>query len=397
MVSILFAGGGTGGHVCPAVAVAQALERLSPGSRVLFLGTGRAVEKRILDKAKMPHTALPSVPATSLRNLPRALWAQARGLAKAYVTAREFRPDVVLGLGGYASAAGVLAGRALGARVALFEPNATPGRATQFLARAASEVYVHWEEGGRGLRAPALLTGTPLNEQARAPRTLAKQAARAALGLSPDKSCLLVIGGSQGARGLNRWVLGSLATRAPGSTTSVVHVSGGEDEAALRAAYARAGVEARVAAFLDDVGTAYRAADLAVCRSGAATLAELAAEGLPALLVPLPTSALDHQRANARAFQVRGGGRFLEESELTAHTFEQALATAGDAPLLLEMSATLAEQARPDAADEVARRLLALAGSDVRQEASRADRDSGTKIALGVRVSDAAGAKARAA
>src|SRR4051812_46751810 len=132
MVAILFAGGGTGGHVCPAGAVARALERLSPGSRVLFLGTGRPVGQRILSRAQMPHTALPSVPATTLRNLPRALWAQARGVAKAYWTARSFQPDVVLGLGGYASAAGVLAGRALGARVALFEPNATPGRATQF-------------------------------------------------------------------------------------------------------------------------------------------------------------------------------------------------------------------------------------------------------------------------
>jgi len=381
MISVLFAGGGTGGHVCPAVAVARELERLAPGSRVLFLGTGRAVEQRILTRARMPHTALPTVPATTWRTLPRALLAQARGLGRAYLTARAFRPQVVLGLGGYASAAGVLAGRALGARVALFEPNATPGRATQLLARAAEEVYVHWEEGARGLRAPARLTGTPLNEQARAPGSLDKRAARAALGLASDRPCLLVIGGSQGARALNRWVLEALESGRVSSSTTVVHVSGAEDEAKLRDAYARAGIDARVAAFLDDVGTAYRAADLAVCRSGAATLAELAAEGLPAFCVPLPTSALDHQRANARAFELRGGGKLIEERELTPHVFEQILATAEDATLLAALRGSLVAQARPEAARAVAERLLALAGCQESQAAGSADRSVRDQLA----------------
>ncbi len=354
--------------MCPAVAVARELERMAPGSEVLFLGTGRPVEERILGKAKLPHVALASAPLgwrTLLRN--------ARGFARAYFEARRFWPDVVLGLGGYASAPGVLAARALGAKVALFEPNAVAGKATTSLARFAEEVYVHWDQA---LAAKVTLTGTPLNENAVAPSSLTKQEARARLDLPEDRPCVLIVGGSQGARALNRWIKETIHEVPTG--VSFVHISGGEDLDVVRHAYATAEVNARVVPFLDGMALAYRAASIAVCRSGAATLAVVAAEGLPAIVVPLPTAALDHQRANARAYELAGGGKLLDERSLSASTLEQLVAMAEDRPLLAALSAAARAQARPDAAKTIAGKLLALSGyRRVAMPADTGDRTAG--------------------
>jgi UDP-N-acetylglucosamine--N-acetylmuramyl-(pentapeptide) pyrophosphoryl-undecaprenol N-acetylglucosamine transferase len=350
-MKVLFAGGGTGGHVCPAVAVARSLAELAPGSSVLFLGTGRPVEERILSRARLPHRALASAPFGW-----RTVFANARGFARAYWEARRFMPDVVLGLGGYASAPGVLAAKALGARVALFEPNAVAGKATTTLARLADEVYLHWEQP---LAAKTVVTGTPLNENAVAPRGLTPQEARASLDLPEDKPCVLVVGGSQGARGLNRWIQDAIHEVA--TDVSFIHISGAEDLDVVRHAYRTADANARVVPFLDGMATAYRAATIAVCRSGAATLAELAAEGVPAVLVPYPRAVLDHQRANARAYELQGGGKLLDEGALGASVLEQVCAMAEDELLLREMRKAARAQAKPDAARSIARALLALA------------------------------------
>jgi UDP-N-acetylglucosamine--N-acetylmuramyl-(pentapeptide) pyrophosphoryl-undecaprenol N-acetylglucosamine transferase len=309
----------------------------------------------------MPHVALASAPATGWRSIPKAIFQNTRGILRATWETCGFRPDVVLGLGGYASAPGVLAARAIGTPVALFEPNAVAGKANGFLSRFAREVYVHFEEGGRGLASPAIRTGTPLDDGAWAPPDVSKEIARWLFGLPEDKPVVLVVGGSQGARSLNKWMLSALETVKNGAPASFIHVSGPDDEAALRAAYEKAGVNARVYPFLDGMAAAYRASTLAVCRSGAATLAELSAEGLPAIVVPYPRAALDHQRANARAFQAGGGGKLLEEEGLGPTTLEQVLGMVEDQPLLGAMAEASKKQALPRAADVLARRLLILA------------------------------------
>lgn len=357
---VLFAGGGTGGHVCPAVAVARALAREAPGAQVLFLGSGRPVERKLLEPTGLPYDVVPSAPGRG----PRALWSQARALVRAASRVRAFGPDVVLGLGGFASVPGALAGRLAGARLCLFEPNAAAGRANQWLARLAVEAYGHWDATRLGCHIVA--TGTPLNEAALAPPTLTRQAARARLGLPADGRALLVMGGSQGARALNAWIEGALpqvAARARAAGVSFVHLAGSEQAAAaLGAAYARAGVAHAALAFLRDVGLAYRAVDLAVVRGGGATLAELLAVGLPARVVPLRGVADDHQAANAWAFARSGAGVVLAESELGPEALSQVLDGLDD-----EVGLTRARQAallagRPDAATTVARRLVEVAG-----------------------------------
>ncbi|MCO5170597.1 MAG: UDP-N-acetylglucosamine--N-acetylmuramyl-(pentapeptide) pyrophosphoryl-undecaprenol N-acetylglucosamine transferase [Planctomycetes bacterium] len=353
---VLFAGGGTGGHVCPAVAVARALGREAPGAEVLFLGSGRPVERRILEPTGLPYAVVPSAPGRS----PRALLAQARALVGAYGKVRAFRPDVVLGLGGFASVPGALAGRLVGARLCLFEPNAAAGRANRWLAPLAVEAYAQWEATRLGCEVRRL--GTPLNDAAAC--DLSPEEARARLGLPAGGRALLVMGGSQGARALNRWIEQALPVVGEGARgVSFVHLAGGDEEAArLRAAYAAAGVAHAVLPFLTDVGLAYRAADLAVVRGGGATLAELLAVGLPARVVPLRGVADDHQLHNARAFARAGAGVVLAEADLGPAALAEAICALDDEVGLARARQAALLAARPDAATAVARRLVEVAG-----------------------------------
>lgn len=365
---IAFAGGGTGGHVCPAVAVAEAAP---PGSEVLFLGSDRAVERRILSRAGLPHVALPAAP---LRG-GRGLLAQARALWLAAAHLRRFRPDVVLGLGGFASAPGVLAARALGVPVALFEPNAVPGRANLLLARLARLACVHWPEVS--LPCPTARTGAPLGRAVARGLALTPDEARAALSLPAGAPTVLVMGGSQGARPLNEWLVRDLQAALPaGEPPAFVHLAGSEAAVpALQDAYRRAGAPHRVLPFLDEVGLAYRAADLAIVRGGAATLAELSACGLPGVVVPLPSSAGDHQRWNARGFAAQGAGRHVEEAALDAAALGQALGLLRDREALAGMRRSALAAGRPGAAGTVVRLLEHLARERA-SSARRAERET---------------------
>jgi len=356
---VAFAGGGTGGHLCPAVEVARALEALRPGSEVLFVGSDKPLERRILDPAGLPHAAVPS--AAPAGGQVRFAWAQSRGVWQAWGLLRRFRPDVVLGLGGFPSAPGVLAARLLGLPIALFEPNAVAGRANVALARFAREAYVHWEETRLGC--PLVRTGTPVGRGPRAGDALTRAEARRRLGLPPDRPAILVTGGSQGARALNAWVADSLPDLgAAARDVAFVHLAGSEEAAgALRAAYRRAGLTSFVAAFTDAIGVAYRAAELAVVRGGGASLAELLAVGLPGLVVPLPSSAGDHQRVNARAFAATGAGAVVEEADLGPRTLADAVRLLGDRDALLARRARALAAARPDAAGAICERLIHLA------------------------------------
>lgn len=356
---LAFAGGGTGGHVCPAVAVAQAASEAHPGSQALFLGSDRAVEKRILSHAGLPHVALPAAPLRGGRGLlaqVQALW-----LARAHL--RAFRPHVVLGLGGFASAPGVLAARTLGVPVALFEPNAVAGRANQLLARLAAVACTHWPE--LTLPCPVARTGAPLGQAVARGLSLTPGEARYALGLPPGARTVLIMGGSQGARALNEWLRQSLPAALPaGPPPAFIHLTGSEAAVpALQDAYRAAGAPHRVLPFLDEMGLAYRAADLALVRGGAATLAELAACGLPGLIVPLPSSAGDHQRVNARAHAALGAGRVLEEAALDAGALAGALALLRAPDELAGMRRAALGAGRPSAALTVVRVMEQLARS----------------------------------
>jgi UDP-N-acetylglucosamine--N-acetylmuramyl-(pentapeptide) pyrophosphoryl-undecaprenol N-acetylglucosamine transferase len=354
----LFAAGGTGGHLFPAIAVARALLARHPSARVLFVGTERALERDILAREGFPHHPLPAASTAVLKRNPAGFawrhWTACRGARRLLA---EYRPAVVFGCGGFASVPPVLAASMAGIPILLLEQNASPGRATVWLSRDALGVCVAFEESvaalPRGVR--SVVTGNPVRTEIAA---LAGGPFRANHGVRT----LLVLGGSQGARSLNAAVTGAcagLATQLRG--WRVVHQSGPDQDGPVRDRYAELGIDAVVAPFIDDMAAAYRAADLVISRAGATTLAELACAGRAAVLVPYPHAARDHQRHNADAFARTGAAVCVSErpdAGDTVRTLVQAVS-----PMLADehrretVSAAMRQRARPDAAQVVLAQL----------------------------------------
>jgi UDP-N-acetylglucosamine--N-acetylmuramyl-(pentapeptide) pyrophosphoryl-undecaprenol N-acetylglucosamine transferase len=353
------AGGGTGGHVVPALALAERIA--ARGHEVLLIGSPHGLESRLVPKAGFELAALPARQVMGRGIAARALAALdiARGTAAAAGLLRRRRIELVLSVGGYASVPSVLAAAALRIPIALVEPNARPGRANRLAARLARRIFVAFDEAAREL-APEGATrvrrlGVPLREglgkasAAAPPRREARPPVR-----------LLVFGGSQGAKQLNDLML-ALAPRLDPASLEVVHQTGEADRERVAAGYAGAKLRAEVMAFEPDMPRRYREADLALCRSGAMTVAELAMAGLPALLVPYPFAADDHQAANAHALAAAGAARVLPAKSLTADDLLRELsALAAQPERLRAMSEAAAKQARPDAAERIVEACLAL-------------------------------------
>jgi UDP-N-acetylglucosamine--N-acetylmuramyl-(pentapeptide) pyrophosphoryl-undecaprenol N-acetylglucosamine transferase len=289
----ILAGGGTGGHVIPALAIAQELQRRYQ-AEVLFIGTARGIENRLVPAAGFPLQlvkvgALNRVSlATRLRtalDLPRAIFAAAGML-------NEFQPDVVIGVGGYASGPAMLAAILKHTPTLAFEPNLVPGFANRMVARFVSAAAVHFEQTAEHFR-NAVVTGVPVRP---AFFQIPKKA------YSSGSPTLLVFGGSQGARAINQAVIRSLpelTRRLPG--LHMIHQTGEREYNEVQAAYAGTAISAEVHKFIDDMPAFFARADLVLCRSGASTVAEIAAAGKPAIFVPFPRAADDHQRRNAEA------------------------------------------------------------------------------------------------
>jgi UDP-N-acetylglucosamine--N-acetylmuramyl-(pentapeptide) pyrophosphoryl-undecaprenol N-acetylglucosamine transferase len=309
---VVLAAGGTGGHFYPGLVTAQALrERGWEPLIVLREGDPAAARLEAAGIASLPVDlrGLPRRPGPELFTFARKLGGSLRTLNRAL---RSFRPDLAVGMGGYLTFPVVAAARLRGVPCALHESNAVLGLANAAAARLGATLF-------RGLPPadPAdagVLVGTPVRPALWTRRPAA--AAREALGLAPDKPTVLVFGGSQGAKGINAAL--PRAAAALGGAVQVLHLAGRGKAAEAEAAYRAAGAAASVREYLEDMGAAYGAADLAVCRAGASTLAELAAQRLPALLVPYPHAAADHQDANARVLERAGAARRLPEAGLDA-------------------------------------------------------------------------------
>jgi UDP-N-acetylglucosamine--N-acetylmuramyl-(pentapeptide) pyrophosphoryl-undecaprenol N-acetylglucosamine transferase len=350
---ILFAGGGTGGHVFPGIALAQLV--LSPaegnaeGARVHWLCTRRPFDAAQLTRENIPFEALESPRWRGftgfLAPLTRAVLASARRI-------REFKPDVLIGVGGYGTVPPVLAAKALGVPYVLLEQNVRPGKANRLLAPAAARLYVQWAEARAafpGCGARTLVTGSPLRRQLR-PRPRGQALRR--FGLEETLPTLAVVGGSQGAEALNRGVVEALGGSAAG--LQIIHVTGKAQVDAVRDAYASRGARAVVLDFVSDMDSLYSAADLVVSRAGAMAIAELAAFGTPSVLVPIARSSGDHQRENAKAVARAGGALLLEERDGLAAGLAPILERlAGRDPSFEAMRAKLEPFARPGAAEAI--------------------------------------------
>lgn len=348
----ILAGGGTGGHVFPALAIAQQLQR-QYAAEVLFIGTSRGIENRLVPDAGF---ALRLVEVGALKNvglatrlktlldLPRAVWSAGRTLS-------EFRPDVVIGVGGYASGPAMLAAVLRRIPTLVFEPNVVPGFANRIVAPFVSAAAVHFEETAKYFR-HCEVTGVPVRE------------AFFQISREPASSTLLVFGGSQGARAINQAVIQAapkLLERPPG--LRIIHQTGeaGYDDA--QSAYANLGSSIEVHRFIEDMPALFAQASLLLCRSGASTVAEVTAAGKPAIFVPFPRAADDHQKRNAEALQRAGAAVILEESRLAPGTLVETVASLfADQPRLKVMAEAARSLSHPDAAREIAGIAAALAG-----------------------------------
>jgi len=353
---IVFAGGGTGGHVFPALAVADELRRRRPHAHIEFLGGSRGLETRVVPKHGYPLRTLPlfGLKGASMIESTRAAASAAAGTARCTGWFLASRPGLVIGVGGYASGPAVLAAKLVGVRTLILEQNHFPGATNRFLARFANEVCVPSEAARERLAGRGIVTGNPVApEFGSIPPVVATEPAT-----------ILIFGGSRGARSLNRAAVAALPLLAQRShLPRIVHQTGPESltetEKSYRAAYPG---QFDVAAFFDDMPRRVAEAQLVVCRAGATTLAELALAGRPALLVPYPFAADDHQTKNAEAVERVGGALVLKDAELSGERLAATIAALLDDPdRLRRMGEAARTLARPDAAGkiaDVAERLL---------------------------------------
>ncbi|GHU92036.1 UDP-N-acetylglucosamine--N-acetylmuramyl-(pentapeptide) pyrophosphoryl-undecaprenol N-acetylglucosamine transferase [Deltaproteobacteria bacterium] len=347
MEKILLTTGGTGGHIFPALAVADELRMTRPDIQLLFVGSHYGPEKRMAGQSGIPFEGL------SVRGLlGRGLRCFAAGGLMTYALfsslsiVRRFRPRAAIGFGGYAAFAPMLAAFLLGVPTVLHEQNAVAGTGNRFLARFVRRVCLSWPDTQGFPQRKCVLTGNPV-------RSAVSRAGLLQRAWTTRR--LLVLGGSQGARALNTFLPAILPVLGA-AEVEIRHQSGSRDEAVTRAAYAAAGYAPDcVTAFIDDMAEAYRWADVALCRAGAGTAAEISAVGLPAVFVPLPHAIHDHQTHNARILAKAGAAALVPEAELRAPYVGELLVGLFDNPEdRAKMSEAALRAARPDAAAQVA-------------------------------------------
>lgn len=356
---LLVAGGGTGGHLFPALAVTRELTRRHPDARILFVTGERRMETRILE-----HTGhgLVSIHAQALKGRGwkgglMTLAGLPRGLFQARRIIRAFSPGVVLGVGGYSSGPVCVAAKTLGVPLAIHEQNSIPGLTNRLLSRFADRVFISFEESREKFPCRiSVFTGSPVREEI--------LSLSAGVRPSGEPLSLLVLGGSQGARDVNTAVAHAmLVLKHRGKVIRVVHQTGEHDYQRVLRIYTEKGLRGVVTPFIDDMAEAYGEADLVVSRAGASTVAELAAMGKPSILIPYPYAADDHQTANAGVLSDAGGALLLPQGDLSASYLADLVGRYDeDRESLIRMGLRAAMKGRPEAARAIVDQLEEMMG-----------------------------------
>jgi UDP-N-acetylglucosamine--N-acetylmuramyl-(pentapeptide) pyrophosphoryl-undecaprenol N-acetylglucosamine transferase len=377
---IFLAGGGTGGHLYPGLAIAEAIRQLAPDAAIAFSSTRREIDRKVMAGCGYPVTPIDSRP---FRKQPWAWPGFLMSLVRSGTQSRrrfhEFCPDVVVGLGGFGSYAPVRVGQKFGAATAVLNPDIVPGRANRRLARWTDRIFCQFQETVDALGDRARLTGCPIRPSLfGCPRG----EAAAALGLDPNRRTILVTGASLGARTVNQAVVRWLQERGLPEGWQMLHLTGHAQYAEVAEAYSKS-VKSPVVvrAYCDSMGQAYAAADLAIARAGASTLAELLAFGLPAVLMPYPFHRDQHQMHQAKSVEALGAAIVVEDRP-TDPDMWKILGPAVEAlamnPLRLAETAERARAAgRPQAAEAIAREILALADQVTERRHARLESKGG--------------------
>jgi UDP-N-acetylglucosamine--N-acetylmuramyl-(pentapeptide) pyrophosphoryl-undecaprenol N-acetylglucosamine transferase len=354
---VLIAGGGTGGHLYPGIAVAREIRARSPGAVVSFVGTAAGIESRVVPREGFE---LDVIRSAGLKGKSPKAWLRGASLLPlsaldAWRVLTKRRPSVALGVGGYSSGPVIALAALRGIPTLLMEQNAMPGATNRTLARFVDAAAVTYAESAAFFGGKAFMAGNPVRPEFLSPDGGERQ--------TSSSAALLVFGGSQGAHAINVAMVEAaphLAALAPRLT--ITHQTGERDLEMVREGYRRAGITVRVEPFLYAMDTEMKTADLVVCRAGATTLAELTAAGRPSVLIPLPTATDDHQRKNARALVAAGAATMLEQSTVTGEALAREIAAlSSDRVRLDAMGAAARRLARPDAARVIADRVLELA------------------------------------
>ena len=348
-LNVVVAGGGTGGHLFPGIAVAGVFASRNPESRILFVGAGRPLEKKALARAGFPQRVIVIegikgrgrwAKMRAMLKIPGAVWHSAGIL-------REARADLVIGVGGYSAGPVALAAWLKGIPVVLCEQNSVPGVTNRMLIPLAKRIYVSFDDtrGTAGLPKKRF-TGNPVRQPILDARSAAVE--------PRDRFTILVVGGSQGAHAINVAFMEALPYLKPQKTIRIVHQTGEADQDPVAAAYRAAGVDADVKAFFHDMASRYRTADLVVCRAGATTVAELTAMGKAALFIPFPFATDNHQAHNAKRLVDQGAAMMVLEHDLNGFALATQLNALASAPEhLVEMAARAKALGKPDAAQAI--------------------------------------------
>ncbi|MFO7954023.1 undecaprenyldiphospho-muramoylpentapeptide beta-N-acetylglucosaminyltransferase [Thioalkalivibrio sp.] len=353
---ILIMAGGTGGHVFPGLAVAEALR--ARGAEVRWLGTARGVEARLVPESGIELHTLPiaGVRGKGLVGLALAPWRLGISLWAALALMTRLRPDAVIGFGGFAAGPGGLMAAALGRPLAIHEQNAVAGLTNRWLAKVADRVYSGFEHSFPE-RVAVTVVGNPVRA-----RICGLPAPELRFDERAGPLNILVLGGSLGARSLNRTLPAGLAMVAQNQPLNIRHQAGERTLDEARAAYVGAGVQAEISAFIEDMAGAYAWADLVICRAGALTVAEVAAAGVPAIFVPYPHAVDDHQTANAEALVRSGAAWRIADAELSAERIHELMGPL-DREALRSRAVLARKQACPDTVQRLTDACLEMAGA----------------------------------
>ena len=361
---VIISGGGTGGHIFPAISIANAIKTLQPDASILFIGALGRMEMQRVPAAGYEIKGLP------IRGFFRPLWKPANiGVAIDYLKSkwlakkllREFKPDVAVGVGGYASAAALGAANSLGIPTLIQEQNSYAGLTNKNLAAKAEKICVAYEGMERFFPAEKIiLTGNPVR-QALLDTTISREEAIKSLGLDPSKKTILLVGGSLGARTINESMLQHLDL-IKSSDVQFIWQTGKYYSAEIAERLKGQDIpNLKVTDFITDMGVAYKAADLVISRAGASSISEFCLIGKPVILVPSPNVAEDHQTKNALALSTRDAAIYVKDAEAPSTLLQLAIDTVQDAAKLKSLSENVLKLALPDSADIIAKEVIKLA------------------------------------
>ena len=365
---VIISGGGTGGHIFPAVSIANAVKTLCPDAEILFIGALGRMEMQRVPAAGYEIKGLP------IRGFFRPLWKPANiGVAFDYLKSkwlakkilREFRPDVAVGVGGYASSAALGAANSLGIPTLIQEQNSYAGLANKQLAAKAAKICVAYEGMERFFPADKIImTGNPVRQNLLDTK-LSREEAMKGLGLDPKKKTILLVGGSLGARTINESVIQHLDD-IEASGMQFIWQTGKYYSQQIAEELQQKGQpqNLKVMDFITDMAAAYRAADLVISRAGASSISEFCLIGMPVILVPSPNVAEDHQTKNAMALVNRQAALYVKDVEASEKLIQLAIATAADDALLKSLSENVLKMALPNSAEIIAKEVLKLAKAE---------------------------------